>query len=167
MNESRTAMTACYILRIRSDHSTTTAAALTTRTPGLFIARATAPQHGHNGRFDQCPDNPSRCPHHVPTWYPRLSCGYALGDYGCPSLPDAIALAEALGRTEIDWTQDYPALRELRGPSPSAYRRRALAQRLHLTRAAHRPRRLRGKDSRCALTDPYSDCSPWPARCSP
>jgi hypothetical protein len=112
MNESSTAMTACYILRIRPDNSTSAAAALTTHTPGLFIARASAALHGNTGPFDKCPDNPSRCIHHMSAWYPRLSNGYALGEYGCARLEEAFALAIALGRTDVDWTQDYPDLRD-------------------------------------------------------
>jgi hypothetical protein len=85
-------MAVCHIHRIRDDHSVVLQIALTTPTPGIYLARVAADSRGAGA-----------------TWQLRLHCGHELGVFTY-SLPTGRAVAAQLGQLEVDWRADYHSL---------------------------------------------------------
>lgn len=102
-------MTACYIHRIRADHSVVLQPALTTSTPGIYLARVVL-------------SSDSRASASATAWQLRLHCGHALGDYGYP-LPAARRLAAQLGDLDVDWRSDDHTLSVRFHANPDLHRR--------------------------------------------
>jgi hypothetical protein len=109
-------MSIAYIHRIRSDHSIALQPALSTPTPGVYLARAVATDSRSGSRA---------------TWQLRLRCGIALGDFGY-ELSFARQLATALGALDVDWRGDYSSLQQRFNTDPALHLqvRRMLSDRI-------------------------------------